>query len=188
MYKIIVQGVWSLLLSCCILHCPSGSVSSLEVESMSIGLDAQRRSEVATVLNQLLSDEYVLYVKTQKYHWNVVGPWFGQLHTLFNDQYESLSDHIDSIAERVRALGGKAYGTLAEFAEHSALKEEAGINPEALIMIKNLLIDHEAIIRSLQKIIAYVAQRNDVGTVNFLEELITKHQKMAWMLRSHLQS
>lgn len=186
MHKIIEQAAWSLLLSCCILHCPSGSVSPIAVESMSIGLDAQARSEVVTVLNQLLSDEYILYVKTQKYHWNVVGPWFGQLHALFNNQYENLSDHIDSIAERVRALGGKAYGTLVEFVEHSNLKEEAGVNPEALVMIKNLFIDHETIIRSLQKNIAYIAERNDAGTVNFLEELITKHQKMAWMLRAHL--
>jgi starvation-inducible DNA-binding protein len=186
MKKMVTVGIWCLLLNISMLRCPASPVSLL-LEPMSIGIDAQARNEIATALNQLLSDEYVLYVKTQKYHWNVTGPWFGQLHGLFNNQYEDLSNHIDSIAERVRALGAKAYGTLTEFSQQSNLKEEQGVNPEALVMIKNLLSDHEVVIRSLQNMINYVSERKDVGTVNFLEELITKHQKMAWMLRAHLQ-
>lgn len=184
---IVRYGIWNLFLSSFLLHCPSSS-SLPSVESMAIGLETQHRADIAVALNQLLADEYVLYVKTQKYHWNVVGPFFGQLHALFNGQYEALSDHIDALAERVRALGAKSYGTLSEFSEHSSLKEQKGVNPEALVMIKNLLDDHETVIRSLQEKIVYIAERRDVGTVNFLEELVAKHQKMAWMLRAHLQN
>lgn len=186
MKSVVWYIVGCLLLNVYTLYCPvNGTVSSME--QMSIGIEPQQRADIAVALNQLLSDEYVLYVKTQKYHWNVVGPFFGQLHALFNDQYEKLAEHIDALAERIRALGAKAYGTLSEFSEYSSLKEQKSVNPEALTMIKNLLQDHETIIRSVQEKIKYVSERNDVGTVNFLEELITKHQKMAWMLRAHLQ-
>jgi starvation-inducible DNA-binding protein len=116
----------------------------------------------------------------------VTGPFFGPLHKLFNDQYDLLAEFIDEVAERVRALGFKAYGTMAEFIEHTSLSEDMGVNPEANMMIKNLLDDHETVIRELRDYIEYSADRKDLGTENFLAELIVKHQKIAWMLRAHL--
>lgn len=153
---------------------------------VNIGLDDMVRKNVVDRLNKLLSDEYVLYVKTQKYHWNVVGPSFGPLHKLFNKQYDQLADIIDETAERVRALGFKAYGTLTEFVEHTSLSENPGNNPNANGMIKNLLDDHETIIRELREYIKYTADHEDLGTENFLADLIVTHQKMAWLLRAHL--
>lgn len=155
---------------------------------VNIGLDDAVRKDIAERLNKLLADEYVLYVKTQKYHWNVTGPFFGPLHKLFNDQYDMLAEFIDEVAERVRALGFKAYGTMAEFIEHTSLSEDMGVNPDANSMIKNLLDDHETVIRELRDYIEYTHDRKDLGTENFLAELIVKHQKMAWMLRAHLIS
>jgi len=61
---------------------------------------------------RLLADEHILYVKTRKYHWNVVGELFHSLHNLFEEQYTILADRIDAIAERIRALGPPAIGTL----------------------------------------------------------------------------
>ncbi len=153
---------------------------------VNIGLDGAARQDIALRLNKLLADEYVLYVKTQKYHWNVTGPFFGPLHKLFNDQYDMLLEFIDEVAERVRALGFKASGTMVEFIELTSLSEDMGVNPEANVMIKNLLDDHETVIRELRDYIDYTHDRKDLGTENFLAELIVKHQKMAWMLRAHL--
>jgi starvation-inducible DNA-binding protein len=97
-----------------------------------------------------------------------------------------LAEFVDEVAERVRALGFKAYGTMAEFIEHTSLTEDKGVNPEANMMIKNLLDDHETVIRELRDYIEYSADRKDLGTENFLADLIVKHQKMAWILRVHL--
>ena len=72
---------------------------------------------VAEILNRLLSDEYVLYTKTRNYHWNVTGPQFNDLHKFFESQYEELNEFVDDIAERARQLGGRAFGSLAEFAK-----------------------------------------------------------------------
>jgi starvation-inducible DNA-binding protein len=150
--------------------------------------DDNRRSVVA-ILNALLADEYVLYTKTRNYHWNVVGPMFNDLHKFFETQYEALSDVVDEVAERVRALGAPAAGTLTEFGQHTRLKEQPGQHPEATAMIANLLTDHETVIRQLRADVDTTLTRHgDSGTSNFLTDLMERHEKMAWMLRAYQEA
>jgi starvation-inducible DNA-binding protein len=150
-----------------------------------IGLSEEHQNAVSQILNQVLSDEYLLYTKTRNYHWNVRGPRFHELHKFFEDQYNSLNDIVDEVAERVRTLGGVALGTMAEFARHSRLKEQPGTWPNAEDMMAHLLADHEAVIRQLRDDLVTVAEKHrDVGTSDFLTGLMQRHEKMAWMLRS----
>jgi starvation-inducible DNA-binding protein len=142
--------------------------------------DAQREGAV-TILNTLLSDEYVLYTKTRNYHWNVFGSQFNELHKFFEAQYEELEQVIDDIAERARSLGGWAFGTLKEFLEHTTLREQPKEYPDARRMLTNLLTDHEAVIRKVR------ADLVIAGSDNFLTELMERHEKMAWMLRAFLE-
>lgn len=145
---------------------------------MDIGLKDSKKT--ITLLNQLLADETILYQKTRMYHWNVEGPHFNDLHKVFEEQYEALEGTIDSVAERIRTLGSRPEGTLAQVLKTSKLKEDSK-SPQALIMVKNLLADHEAIIRATRKAIEQV---EDVGTEDFLTGLLQEHEKTAWMLRS----
>jgi len=151
-----------------------------------IGLNAETRKTVADALNKILAAEHVLYVKTRNYHWNVTGPHFFSLHQLFEQQYEALEESIDEIAERVRALGFHAVGTMAEFLKLSDLKEEeADTYPSAEQMVTRLVEGHEASIRSLREAIAWIGDDcNDQGTADFLTGLMEAHEKTAWMLRS----
>jgi starvation-inducible DNA-binding protein len=151
-----------------------------------IGLNEQIREEVAQMLNKLLADEYLLYTKTLYYHWNVYGPFFGDLHKFFGEIYKQLLCFIDMTAERVRALGYKADGTLQEFTAKTQLKEDPKNIPAHPIMLRNLLNDHETIIKMIRAGIDKTAELNDMGTNNFLCDLITKYEKTAWMLRSYL--
>ncbi|HEY7254036.1 MAG TPA: DNA starvation/stationary phase protection protein [Methylomirabilota bacterium] len=153
--------------------------------TFNIGLSESNRDSVVRILNNLLADEYVLYTKTRNYHWNVVGPQFNDLHKFFQEQYEALDEMVDEVAERARSLGGKAYGTLAEFSQHSRLKEQPGKQPAAVTMVGNLQADHEAMVRTLRADLETVMEKhNDAGTNDFLTGLMEKHEKMAWMLRS----
>jgi starvation-inducible DNA-binding protein len=153
--------------------------------TLNIGISESNRDGIVKILNAVLSDEYVLYTKTRNYHWNVVGPQFNDLHKFFESQYEALNEVVDDVAERARSLGGKAYGTLAEFVQHSRLREQPGKQPAALTMVANLQADHEAMVRTLRADLATVMDKhNDAGTSDFLTGLMEKHEKMAWMLRS----
>jgi len=150
-----------------------------------IGLDAPARAKSVEKLATLLANEYLLYTKTLKCHWNVEGKHFGALHLFFKEQYEALFVVVDDVAERSRSLGVMALGTMIEFSKHATLKEHPAENPGDLAMIAWLLDDHEAIIRDLRKYIDATAA-TDTGTSNFFTDLMEKHEKMAWMLRAHL--
>jgi starvation-inducible DNA-binding protein len=153
-----------------------------------IGLKKEQAAGVIERLTSLLADEFVLYAKTRNYHWNVTGPHFGALHVLFEKQYEELAEIADEVAERVRALGGQAVGTLAEFQEHTRLKEEPNHYPSDRTMLANLLHDHESVIRSSRDDLdACANQFGDAGTSDFLTGLMERHEKTAWMLRAHLE-
>ncbi|MCS7070919.1 MAG: ferritin-like domain-containing protein, partial [Anaerolinea sp.] len=67
------------------------------------------------------------------------------------------------------------------------LTEAPGVNPSALDMVRDLLHDHEAIIRQLRQDIETANKLGDAGTADFLTGLLEDHEKMAWMLRAHLR-
>ena len=119
----------------------------------------------------------------------MVGLKFNDLHKFFGGQYEALSEIVDDVAERVRSLGGKSLGTLTEFLKTARLRETPGKHPNALGMISDLLADHESVIRSLRGDLATCLDAyGDAGTSDFLTGLMEKHEKMAWMLRSFLET
>ena len=151
-----------------------------------IGMMTNNRDAAAKLLNIVLSDEYVLLVKTKNYHWNVTGMNINDLHLFFDKQYGQLLDMVDDTAERVRALGNVSFGTMKSFLEYARIKEHTGNIPAEKVMIKNLLEDHEAIIKLIRADIEKTVEYMDAGTNNFLCDLIEKHEKMAWMLRSYL--
>ncbi|MDZ4769527.1 MAG: DNA starvation/stationary phase protection protein [Chloroflexota bacterium] len=152
-----------------------------------IGLTDQARGQVCDILNACLSNTFVLYTKTRNYHWNVTGIEFIQLHQLFEEQYEQLDVAMDAIAERVRQVGGIAFGTLQEFKSAAKLGEQPGERPNAVQMVRNLLDDHEAVIRQLRQDAETADELKDVGTNDFLTGLVQEHEKMAWFLRAHLE-
>jgi starvation-inducible DNA-binding protein len=144
--------------------------------------------EVATLLNTLLADEYLLYTKTRNAHWNIQGKNFMELHKFFESQYDLLDAAIDDTAERVRALGHFALGSLKDFLTVARLSEQNDDFTDQDHIIKTLLEDHESVVRSLRKdIIISSDEYKDLGTADFMTGLMEQHEKMAWMLRSYLQ-
>lgn len=150
-------------------------------------MSLQNKKTIAIALNKLLATEFVLYTKTLNFHWNIVGKWFGPLHKLFDDQYNQLQSTIDLIAERVRALEFPALGTLTEYIQQSSIEESPNNYPDDSTMLKILLNDHEIVIGLLRNINELTKANNDAGTENMSGELIEMHEKIAWMIRSHLQ-
>lgn len=153
-----------------------------------IGIADNDRGISVDILNTVLANEFVLLVQTLNYHWNLVGPQFHDYHLLFDKQYKAIFEEIDEIAERVRSVGGLAVGSMAEAIKEATLKEDTGDVPDPVTMVSNLLSQHESLIKTLRDGIDATAENNrDMGTSNFLTDLIEKHEKMAWMLRSLLE-
>ncbi len=149
-----------------------------------LGLDETKTQNTVNHLEAILADTFILYTKTLNFHWNIVGADFAGLHAFFQTQYEELALSVDEIAERIRTLGFKAPGTLADFLRLTHLHEvKEDLNDAE--MIQKLLDDHETLAAHIRKDLQEIDDQ-DAGTKGLLEGLMTGHEKTAWMLRSHL--
>lgn len=152
-----------------------------------IGISEEHLAEISQVLSHILADEFVLYTKTRNAHWNIEGPDFLAMHSMFESQYNELADIVDNVAERMRTLGHYAPATLKQFLQLTHLTEETREKNNSSGFIKELLSDHESIVINIRTQINRLAEQlKDVGTSDYLTGLTEYHEKVAWMLRSHL--
>ena len=142
-------------------------------------------NNVIADLKVTLADSYILYLKTQNYHWNVTGPNFKSFHLMFEEQYNDLFTAVDLIAERIRALGAKAPGSFAAYSQITNIKE-GDENLDADTMLQELAADQEIIVKSLTKALKAAQEVEDEVTVGIMTDRIEIHQKNAWMLRSSI--
>ena len=154
---------------------------------INIGLSADERQEIADRLSALLADSYSLYLKTHNYHWNVTGPLFNTLHTMFEEQYTELAAAVDEIAERIRALGIKAPGSYSAFSGLTSIDEASG-DENAEDMIRALVDGQETVARTARDAFPAADSANDEPTADLLTQRMQIHEKNAWMLRSMLEA
>lgn len=154
--------------------------SKPKTESIGTGLDDAARAKIAASLQSILDSTYRLLVKTQIHHWNVVGPLFHPIHLLTEEHYENLFAAVDTIAERIRALG------------HPTSAPEIGTEKKAVAemsahdLLADLVADHEAICRDMREAAAAAEEAEDIVTNDMLVERLTFHEKAIWMLRAML--
>lgn len=153
-----------------------------------LGMTTAHLEKSAHLLNSILADEMVLYVKTRNAHWNVEGPDFHDKHKFFESQYEQLDDHLDDVAERIRVLGHYAPAKLNDYLRLTHLTEVNNEGNSAKGFVRILLADHESIISKLRQLIEPMAnEMRDFGTSDFITGLMESHEKMAWMLRAQIK-
>jgi starvation-inducible DNA-binding protein len=150
--------------------------------SIDTGISAEDRAQIAAGLSRLLADSYTLYLKTHNYHWNVKGPLFNTLHTMFELQYTELAIAVDQIAERIRALGHPAPGSYQAFAALTSIKEEQG-TPSAEEMIRQLVLGQESVVRTAREVFPLADSAHDEPSADLLTQRMQLHEKNAWMLR-----
>ena len=145
-----------------------------------------KHKEVVEALSKLLADSYTLYLKTHNYHWNVTGPMFTTLHTLFETEYTEMALAVDEIAERIRALGAVAPGSFSQFSSLAKIKEAAGV-PKATDMIKELVEDQAHVVSAAKKVVKAAEAAGDDATADLGIRRTQVHEKNSWMLASHLE-
>lgn len=130
-------------------------------------------------LNRLLATVSVLNQKLLNWHWNITGPWFAQIHAKTEEYYNHYAIVKDDLAERILQLGSSPYATLAEYIEHSYIKEEQGGKK---YKGEEVLAGLEADFLSLKKIITETD--GDAVTQAFLDEQLTFLDKELWMIKA----
>jgi len=163
---------------------PAGAPSAPPIR---IGISDKDRATVAEGLSHLLADTYTLYLTTHNFHWNVTGPMFNTLHTMFMGQYTELWNAVDPIAERIRSLGHPAPGSYAQFGKLSSVPDVPVTPPKALEMVRILVEGNEAVARTARNLFPAVEKAGDEPTADLLTQRLTVHEQTAWMLRSLLE-
>ena len=146
----------------------------------------KQKNDIVQPLSVLLASSYTLYLKTHNYHWNVTGPMFTTLHTLFMTQYTELALAVDEVAERIRTVGAYAPGSYTAFAKLSKVNEEQG-HPDANAMIRQLVADQETVIAAARVVFKVAEKADDEVSADLAIRRMDVHAKNAWMLRSHLE-
>ena len=141
--------------------------------------------KIANALKSVLADSYSLYFKTQNFHWNVTGPHFKSLHSLFEEQYTDLADAIDEIAERIRWLGQKVPGSLKFYSDLTSISS-SDEHADSTTMIKELLQGQDLVIKTLKAALTVAKTFDDEGTCDLLIARIKIHEKNSWILKSSI--
>ena len=156
--------------------------------NIDIGIANADRKKIAEGLSRFLADSYTLYLKTHNFHWNVTGPMFNSLHTMFEGQYTEQWTALDEIAERIRALGYNVPASYADFQRLSNIKDEVKVeHTDWREMVRQLTLGNEAVSRTARKSLEVADKAGDDPTVDMLTQRLQVHEKNAWMLRSLLQ-
>ena len=139
--------------------------------------------ELIEKVKYALADTFTFALKTQSYHWNVIGPDFPQLHDFFGDLYAELQTGVDDLAEQVRQLNAFAPGSLTRMKELSSVQEDDLI-PKAEKMVTNLITANETVLKCLTDAYVMAEEEKEFGLSNFLQDRITIHKKHHWMLKA----
>ncbi|ALM83037.1 Dps family protein [Bordetella sp. N] len=162
------------------------SKNTVGAPRINIGISDKDRAAIAAELSKLLADSYTLYLMTHNFHWNVTGPLFNTLHTMFMTQYTEEWNALDSVAERIRALGHHAPGTYREYAKLSSIAEPTSV-PDAMEMVRLLVKGNESVAKTARAAFEKADGANDQPSADLLTQRLDIHEKNAWMLRSLLE-
>lgn len=136
-------------------------------------------------LNKQVADWTVLYVKIHNFHWYVTGEQFFTLHVKFEELYTEAALHIDELAERLLAIGGKPVATMKEYLSLSTIKEATG-KEDARAMVESLVGDFGSLIEDLNEGMTEAEEVGDQTTGDLLLKIHASLEKHVWMLKSFL--
>lgn len=145
-------------------------------------------SELEALGQVALANVFVMYFKSQSYHWNVEAHNFAEMHGFFGDIYEDLYESIDTFAEELRGINVYAPVSLMELYNYKTIQEDIVKPNNAMTMVANLLKDNEEVIDCLNKLFKAATAEGKQGYANFVADRMDKHTKHGWMLRSFLKS
>jgi starvation-inducible DNA-binding protein len=145
-------------------------------------LTAKQTLAVATKVNGLVADAYVLYLKTKNFHWHVAGPNFRDYHLMLDEQADQIYASIDPLAERVRKLGHTTIHSFAQILKLTSLDENTAEYVGPHDMLVELMDDNKSVAKSMREVHKVCDDNDDVATASLLEVYIDETERRTWFL------
>lgn len=146
------------------------------------GFSPEEIKNLSSVLNAMLADVFVLYLKTKNFHWHMSGPHFRDYHLLLDEQATQIYEISDPIAERVRKIGGTSIRSIGHIARLQRLADNDEKFVNAVDMLKELHKDNKALIESMRAAHEVASKANDYATTSLIEVWIDEAERRAWFL------
>ncbi len=145
------------------------------------------KTAVAHKLNELLANYQVFYQNLRYFHWNVRGHSFFALHAKFEELYRFSAETIDTLAERILALGEVPTSFFSDYLNQSHIGEARGIaDPDS--MVHQTLEELETLIRVEQEVMEMVGETRDYATDSLISDNLAALQKNVWMLAAFVHA
>ena len=167
---------------------PKAATAAIRTYPSSVGVPENNRQALITLLNLRLADSTDIHSQVKWAHWNVKGRDFYQLHLLFDSIATHLEEHIDTIAERITALGGVANGTVREAAAKSSLPEADLAAADGPTMLKFLIHNVGHYTNALRTAIQEADDLDDAVTVDLFTTITREMDKDLWFIEAHTQA
>lgn len=145
-------------------------------------LPAEVIGDIAATLNVLLADFFALFLKTKNFHWHVSGPHFRDYHLLFDEQAEQILAATDSIAERVRKIGGSTLRSIGHISHLKRILDNDAAYVDPLDMLAELREDNKMLAAYMRDAHDLCGEDRDVSSASLLENLIDETERRTWFL------
>jgi starvation-inducible DNA-binding protein len=150
-------------------------------------LSPQEAKAVAEAVNPLIANAFALYVKTKNFHWHLYGSHFRDYHLLFDEQAESIFESIDTMAERVRKIGGTTIRSIGHVASLQTIEDDNSDSTPAGEMVHILMEDNSHMAMMIREAISICDKARDSATSNVLQDILDKTERRKWFLFEIIQ-
>lgn len=147
------------------------------------GLSGADRRMAAEALLPVLGDLHMLWLKAHAVHWNAAGPLFRAVHAQTEELYRGVGAQLDSVAERIRALGLRVPASLEAMHELASIPDDEDEPETTTAMVEQLLRDIGILCETLREAADEVDDADDEASEGLLADILAFHEKQGWMLQ-----
>jgi len=138
-------------------------------------------------LQRQVANAFVLYANYKLYHWQAFGPFFRDLHLLFDEFAKDVLGTIDEMAERIRMIGQDVRNVQLKQMQEAANIQSASAGRSMREMIEEADANLLVVIKDMREAAKAAEESNDPGTVDLFSKVVQIHEKHEWFLREILK-
>src|SRR5881275_1409987 len=145
-------------------------------------LEPSATRDISAAMNAILADVFALYLKTKNFHWHLSGRHFRDYHLLLDEHADQLFAMTDSIAERIRKIGGLTLRSIGHISRTQRVLDNDAEYVEPLDMIAELADDNKTMAARLREAHNVCDEHRDVATASLIEVWIDETERRTWFL------
>ena len=147
-------------------------------------LSEEQFNAVAETLQRNLATTISLYLKFKKYHWDIRGRFFRDLHLAYDEFIDEFFDSIDEQAERLVALGGSPIAAPSDIERYSVVKVPTETVRDAYTQVEDLVSDLTRVSKGFRDDSLTADENDDPATADMYNGYAATMDKIRWMLQA----